>query len=71
MPKLHIYMNKIVDTELILNNDRIYHLNLSKDMISDNIILVGDPGRVDLVSNKFDKLFSKNNTENLSHILVF
>ena len=61
-------MNKIADTELILNNDRIYHLNLSKDMISDNIILVGDPGRVDLVSNKFDKIiFKEQHREFVTH----
>ena len=61
-------MNKIADTELILNNDRIYHLNLNKDMISDNIILVGDPTRVDLVSNKFDKIvFKEKHREFVTH----
>ena len=61
-------MNKIADTELILNNDRIYHLNLSKDMISDNIILVGDPERVDLVSNKFDNIiFKEQHREFVTH----
>ena len=68
----YIYMNKIADTELILNNDRIYHLNLSKDMISDNIILVGDPGRVDLVSNKFDKIiFKEQHREFVTHTGFF
>ena len=51
--KLHIYMNMISDTELILTDDKkIYHLNLSKDQIADDIILVGDPGRVNIISSK-------------------
>ena len=50
-------MNKIGDTELIINNEnRIYHLNLKKDEIADNIILVGDPSRVSQISNKFEKI---------------
>jgi len=67
--KLHIYMNMISDTELILNDDKkIYHLNLSKDQIADDIILVGDPGRVALISNKFDSIEHKvSNREFVTH----
>ena len=58
--KLHIYMNIIGATELILNQEnKIYHLNLSKEQISNDIILVGDPDRVSLVSNKFDEIECK------------
>ena len=47
----------IADTELILTAEkRIYHLNLLKEEIADNIILVGDPERVKLISNKFDNI---------------
>tara|TARA_B100000900_G_scaffold414979_1_gene443288 strand:- start:2587 stop:3462 length:876 start_codon:yes stop_codon:yes gene_type:complete len=53
-------MNIIADTELILSKEKkIYHLNLSKEEIADTIILVGDPERVELVSNKFDKIHYK------------
>ena len=55
--KLHIYMNIIDDTELILNEEnKIYHLNLSKEQIANDIILVGDPDRVNLISDKFDEI---------------
>ena len=47
-------MNKIGDTELIINDEnRVYHLNLQKHEIANNIILVGDPGRVSQISDKF------------------
>ena len=67
--KLHIYMNMISDTELILTDDKkIYHLNLSKDQIADDIILVGDPGRVNVISSKFDKITHKvSNREFVTH----
>jgi len=55
--KLHIYMKKIAETELILTPEKkIYHLNLSKEEIADDILLVGDPERVELISSKFDKI---------------
>ena len=67
--KLHIYMNMINDTELILTDDKkIYHLNLSNDQIADDIILVGDPGRVNVISSKFDKITHKaSNREFVTH----
>ena len=53
-------MNIIPDTELILTEEnRIYHLNLKKEEISDNIILVGDPERVEIISNMFDSITCK------------
>lgn len=40
----------IKSSELILNADgSIFHLHLKPEQIADNIILVGDPGRVDLI----------------------
>lgn len=39
-------------TELIINNDgSIFHLNLLPGDISDKIIIVGDPGRVDILAS--------------------
>jgi len=40
----------IRSSELIINADgSIFHLHLKPEQIADNIILVGDPGRVDLI----------------------
>ena len=62
-------MNKITETELILTSkNKIYHLCLSKDEIADNIMLVGDPGRVNLISSKFDSIEHKiSNREFTTH----
>ena len=49
-------MNQIADTELILNTDgSVYHLNLLPGDIAETIIHVGDPDRVKMVSDFFDK----------------
>lgn len=55
----------IQHSELIINNDgSIFHLHLKPEQISDNIILVGDPGRVDTVANFFEKIdFTSQNRE--------
>lgn len=47
----------IKHSELILNNDgSIFHLHLKPENISDNIILVGDPARVDTIASYFDAI---------------
>ena len=60
-------MNKrvIPDSELVLKEDgSVYHLNLQPEDIADNIILVGDPGRVELVASLFNKVeLKKQNRE--------
>lgn len=44
-------------SELILNSDgSIYHLALRPEDIAPNIITVGDPGRVSMVSRYFDRI---------------
>ena len=44
-------------SQLVLNNEgAIYHLNLHPDQLADNVILVGDPGRVDTIADYFDKI---------------
>ena len=62
-------MNIIADTELILTPEKkIYHLNLSKEEIADDIILAGDPDRVAVISNKFDSIEHKiQNREFVTH----
>src|SRR5690348_4404504 len=49
-------MNIIPETELILNNNgSVYHLNLLPEDISDTILHVGDPDRVQMVASFFQK----------------
>jgi len=62
-------MHIIADTELILTPEKkIYHLNLAKEEIADDIILVGDPDRVAVISNKFDSIEHKiQNREFVTH----
>ena len=62
-------MNPISHTDLILNPDgSIYHLHLLPGDIADQIILVGDPGRVKQVSSHFDHIeLEKSNREFVTH----
>ena len=63
-------MNKpIAETELILNKDgSVYHLQLLPEHICENIIIVGDPGRVGTVSGFFDTVdISIQNREFVTH----
>ncbi len=61
--------NIIPETELILNpNGSVYHLKLVPENIVDNIIIVGDQGRVEAVSKFFDKIdFKVQNREFITH----
>ncbi|TAJ10491.1 phosphorylase [Marinilabiliaceae bacterium JC017] len=48
-------MRRIEESELIINEDgSIFHLHLKPGEIGDTIILVGDPGRVEMVASFFD-----------------
>jgi uridine phosphorylase len=60
---------KISETDLILNDDgSVYHLNLLPRHISDTIIAVGDPNRVNQVSQYFDDVdFEMNKREFITH----
>jgi uridine phosphorylase len=50
-------MSRISDADLILNRDgSVYHLSLLPEHISETIITVGDPDRVDMVSQYFDSV---------------
>lgn len=45
----------IPESELIINPDgTVFHLHLHPDQLTDRIILVGDPARVDMVASFFD-----------------
>ncbi|MDR0603532.1 MAG: nucleoside phosphorylase [Bacteroidales bacterium] len=60
---------KIKPSEMPLQSDgSVYHLNLHPDEIANNIILVGDPCRVAVVSAKFDVIeVKKQNREMITH----
>ncbi len=48
-------MKHFPPSELIINNDgSIFHLHLKPEQLADNVILVGDPGRVALIAEYFD-----------------
>ncbi|MCW3084499.1 MAG: Phosphorylase [Bacteroidetes bacterium] len=59
----------IPETELILNaNGSVYHLQLLPEHIAENIIIVGDQGRVETVSSFFDTVDLKiQNREFVTH----
>lgn len=62
-------MSKFSDADLILNKDgSVYHLNLKPEHVSNNIIVVGDPGRVYHISKHFDNIeFEMNKREFITH----
>ena len=46
---------RIAESELIINSDgSVFHLHLKPEELADTVILVGDPGRVDMVAEFFD-----------------
>ncbi len=58
-------MTRIKKSELVLNSDgSLYHINLKPGNVAETIMLVGDPGRVDLIAGLFDTIeFSTHNRE--------
>ena len=67
-------MNKqIPASELPLQADgAIYHLNLHPEELADNVILVGDPSRVEMISAMFDSVeLRKQNRELITHTGTF
>ena len=60
MLNLKVDINKnamrIAESELIINGDgSVFHLHLRPEELADNVILVGDPGRVDMIAEYFDE----------------
>lgn len=62
-------MSQIGESELILNPDgSIYHLKLKPAELAENIIIVGDPGRVPVISKHFDRIeITRQNREMVTH----
>lgn len=50
--------NRVIPpSELIINADgSAFHIHLTPEQLRDNIIMVGDPGRVDMVASYFDTI---------------
>ena len=60
---------QLQDTELILNDDgSVYHIHLKPEHIAENVLLVGDQGRVAQISRHFNKIeFKISNREFNTH----
>ena len=63
-------MAKISETDLVLNRDgSVYHLSLLPRHISDTIITVGDPSRVNAIGQHFDSIeFEMNRREFITQV---
>lgn len=62
-------MQQIAESELIINNrGAIYHIDLRPEELAPNIIIVGDPDRVAMVSKYFDTIeIKRQHREFVSH----
>lgn len=50
-------MARLQESELILNDDgSVYHLKLKPGQVADDVIIVGDPGRVSAISKYFSQI---------------
>ncbi len=48
-------MSGIAPSELIINSDgSVFHLHLKPEELADTVLLVGDPGRVEMIASYFD-----------------
>ena len=48
---------RIAESELIINGDgSVFHIHIRPDQLADNVILVGDPGRVDMFRPLLDDI---------------
>ena len=53
-------------SQLVLNNEgTVYHLALHPDELADDVILVGDPGRADIIASRFEKIEVKRQNREL------
>ena len=63
--KINVFLPKFMpmkfpETELIITDkQRVYHLDISAEQVADDIILVGDQGRVEQISKRFDQVECK------------
>lgn len=66
-------MAKISETDLVLNRDgSVYHLALLPKHISDTVLTVGDPSRVNVISQFFDSIeFEMNRREFITQVGIY
>ena len=62
-------MSYIAESELIINQrGAVYHLDMKAEDLATDVIIVGDPARVEKVSKHFDSIeFSNQHREIVSH----
>lgn len=54
---------RIPESELIINGDgSAFHIHIRPEQLGDNVILVGDPGRVEMVKSHFDSVECEGNS---------
>ena len=62
-------MGKIGDSELIINGDgSVFHLHIRPENLADKVILVGDPGRVELVASYLSDIESTSSSREFRSI---
>ncbi|MCB9169447.1 MAG: nucleoside phosphorylase [Flavobacteriales bacterium] len=61
--------HRLEDSELVLNADgSVYHLALHPEQIGDTILVAGDPGRIERISARFDRVDHRStNREFVAH----
>jgi uridine phosphorylase len=66
-------MPKLSEADLVLNSDgSVYHLSLLPKHISDTVLTVGDPSRVNMISQFFDSIeFEMNRREFITQVGIF
>lgn len=59
--------NKLLASELTLAPDgTMYHIRLKPEELADNVLVVGDPARVDMIAEHFDKVFLKKSNREIN-----
>lgn len=52
---------RIPESELIINSDgSAFHIHIRPEQLADNVIVVGDPGRVEMIAGCFDEIECRN-----------
>ena len=59
-------------SEIVIVNERLYHLGIKKTDLAENIFIVGDPARATRVSDEFDRIDSEiTNREYLTYTGIY
>ena len=59
-------------SEIVIVNERLYHLGIKKSDLAENIFIVGDPARATRVSEQFDRIYSEiSNREYLTYTGIY